>query len=201
MNTTNKYKVGVTGGIGSGKSTVCRLLADMGVAVYDSDARAKSLMNENETLRSALIGEFGAECYNAEGLNRAFLAGSVFGNAEALARLNAIVHPAVREDFRTWAELQSSKYVVLESAILFEAGFENEVDSTLAVLAPLEERVRRTMERDGADREAVLKRISHQMSDEELHSRATRTLVNLRMEYLESDIEQLHKMYCYEAGR
>ena len=173
----------------------------MGVPVYDSDARAKALMNDSEALRTALIEAFGEECYNAEGLNRPYLASRVFGNAEALAQLNAIVHPAVREDFRAWADVQSSRYVVLESAILFEAGFENEVDTTLAVLAPLEERVRRTAERDGVDRESVLKRIAHQISDEELHRRANRTLVNLRMDYLESDVEQLHKMYCYEAGR
>ena len=201
MENPSIYKIGITGGIGSGKSTVCRLLADMGVPVYDSDARAKALMNDSEALRTALIEALGEECYNAEGLNRPYLASRVFGNAEALAQLNAIVHPAVREDFRAWADVQSSRYVVLESAILFEAGFENEVDTTLAVLAPLEERVRRTAERDGVDRESVLKRIAHQISDEELHRRANRTLVNLRMDYLESDVEQLHKMYCYEAGR
>lgn len=198
---STKYKIGVTGGIGSGKSTVCRLLADMGAAVYDSDARAKALMNEDKALREAIIEAFGDECYGKEGLNRAYLAAQVFGNEEALTRLNAIVHPAVRADFRAWAEMQQSTYVVLESAILFEAGFENEVDSTLAVMSPLEERVRRTMERDGATREEVLRRISHQMSDDELHRLSTHTIVNLRMDYLESDVEQLHKRFCYEAGR
>ena len=201
MSESTKYKIGVTGGIGSGKSTVCRLLADMGVAVYDSDARAKALMNEDKALREAIIEAFGEEYYGEEGLNRAYLAAQVFGNEEALARLNAIVHPAVRADFRAWAEVQQSTYVVLESAILFEAGFENEVDSTLAVMSPLEERVRRTMERDGATREEVLRRISHQMSDDELHRLSKHTIVNLRMDYLESDVEQLHKRFCYEAGR
>lgn len=201
MSESTKYKIGVTGGIGSGKSTVCRLLADMGAAVYDSDARAKALMNEDMALREAIITTFGEECYSEEGLNRAYLAAQVFGNEEALARLNAIVHPAVRADFRAWAEMQKSTYVVLESAILFEAGFESEVDSTLAVMSPLEERVRRTMERDGATREEVLRRISHQMSDDELHRLSKHTIVNLRMDYLESDVEQLHKRFCYEAGR
>ena len=201
MSESTKYKIGVTGGIGSGKSTVCRLLADMGAAVYDSDARAKALMNEDKALREAIIVAFGEECYGEEGLNRAYLAAQVFGNEEALARLNAIVHPAVRADFRAWAEVQQSTYVVLESAILFEAGFQNEVDSTLAVMSPLEERVRRTMERDGATREEVLRRISHQMSDDELHRLSKHTIVNLRMDYLESDVEQLHKRFCYEAGR
>ena len=193
------YKVGVTGGIGSGKSTVCKLLAEYGVAVYDSDSKAKELMNSDVALRKALCEAFGEECYNAEGLNRGYLSEKVFGDKEALAKLNSIVHPAVKADFRAWAEMQRSAYVVLESAILFESGFDSEVDTTLAVMAPMEERVRRTMSRDGSDRAAVEARIANQMSDDELHSRAARTIVNLRMEYLESDVEQLHKRYCYES--
>ena len=195
------YKIGVTGGIGSGKSTVCELLRDRGVAVYDSDSRAKQLMAESEALREQLIAAFGAECYNAEGLNRAFLASKVFGNEEALQQLNSIVHPAVRADFQTWAELQSSPYVVLESAILFEAGFESEVDATLAVMAPMPMRLERTMARDGVDKESVMRRMEHQLSDDELHRRASRTIVNINREYLEGDIEQLHKIFVYESQR
>ncbi len=196
------YKVGVTGGIGSGKSTVCALFARWGAAVYDSDSRAKLLMNESVPLREALTAEFGAECYGRDGqLDRTYLSGRVFGDAVALGRLNAIVHPAVREDFRRWAEAQQGPYVVLESAILFEAGFGDEVDTTLAVLAPVEERVRRAVERDGAGREQIMRRIAHQMGDDELHARADRTVVNIRRDYLESDVEQLHKIYTHEAER
>ena len=195
------YKVGITGGIGSGKSTVCALLADYGVAVYDSDAEAKRLMESSAELRTALQEAFGAECYTESGLNRAYLASKVFGDKEQLQRLNSIVHPAVRADFAAWAERQSAPYVVLESAILFESGFDNEVDTSLAVVAPLEERIRRTMERDNSDRESVLRRIGHQLSDDELHRLSNRTIVNIRREYLESDVEQLHKMYLYEANR
>lgn len=195
------YKVGITGGIGSGKSTVCGLLSAYGVAVYDSDARAKALMEQSAALRESLCAAFGEECYNEYGLNRQYLASKVFGDEQSLMKLNSIVHPAVRADFRSWAEQQSGEYVVLESAILFEAAFETEVDTTLAVLAPVEERVRRAMGRDGADREAILNRIQHQMGDEELHARADRCLVNMRMDYLESDVEQLHKIYLYEARR
>lgn len=194
------YKVGITGGIGSGKSTVCRLFEQNGIAVYDSDARAKALMAEDATLREQLVEAFGAECYNEQGLDRAYLAGRVFGDDAELQRLNGIVHPAVKEDFRRWADVQRGAYVVLESAILFESGFDTEVNTTLAVMAPMEERLRRTMERDGVDREAVRRRMEHQLSDDELHARAARTIVNLRMDYLESDVEQLHKIYCYEAS-
>lgn len=195
------YKIGVTGGIGSGKSTVCELLRDRGVAVYDSDSRAKQLMAESDALREQLIAAFGAECYNAEGLDRAFLASKVFGNEEALQQLNSIVHPAVRADFQAWAELQQSPYVVLESAILFEAGFETEVDATLAVMAPMPMRLERTMARDGVDKESVMRRMEHQLSDDELHRRASRTIVNINREYLEGDIEQLHKIFVYESQR
>ena len=193
------YKVGVTGGIGSGKSTVCRLFAERGIAVYDSDSQAKRLMEESDTLRAALVGAFGTECYAEGRLNRRYLAGGIFGDAEALARLNALVHPAVREDFRMWAERQSGAYVILESAILFEAGFENEVDTTLAVLAPAEERIKRCMERDGASREEVLRRMSSQADDDTLHRLAARTIVNIRRDYLESDVERLHEIYSHEA--
>lgn len=195
------YKVGITGGIGSGKSTVCELLSAYGIAIYDSDARAKALMAESAELREALCEAFGEECYVDGVLNRQYLAARVFGHEESLARLNAIVHPAVRADFRAWAEAQRCAYVVLESAILFEADFSSEVDTTLAVMAPLEERVRRAMERDGAARDAILKRIEHQMSDDQLHARADRCIVNLRREYLESDVEQLHKIYMYESRK
>lgn len=193
------YKVGITGGIGSGKSTVCRLFEQNGIAVYDSDTRAKALMAESATLREQLVAAFGAECYNEQGLNRAYLAGRVFGDEVELRRLNGIVHPAVKDDFRRWADAQRGAYVVLESAILFESGFDAEVDTTLAVMAPMEERLRRTAERDGTDMEAIKRRMEHQLSDDELHARAARTIVNLRMDYLESDVEQLHKIYCYEA--
>lgn len=195
------YKIGVTGGIGSGKSTVCELLRDRGVAVYDSDSRAKQLMAESDALREQLIAAFGAECYNAEGLDRAFLASKVFGNEEVLQQLNSIVHPAVRADFQAWAEQQQSPYVVLESAILFEAGFETEVDATLAVMAPMPMRLERTMARDGVDKESVMRRMEHQLSDDELHRRASRTIVNINREYLEGDIEQLHKIFVYESQR
>ena len=116
------YKVGITGGIGSGKSTVSRILAECGVAVYTSDDRAKELMASSPELRTKIISSFGEEAYVDGALNREYLAKSIFTNPEALATLNSIVHPAVMDDFDRWAEQQEGNYVVLESAILFEAG-------------------------------------------------------------------------------
>lgn len=195
------YKVGVTGGIGSGKSTVCRMFAERGIGVYDSDSRAKALMNEDGKLRAQLTERFGAACYKDGVLDRGYLAGRVFSDTGALAALNAIVHPAVREDFRAWSGRQQGPYVMLESAILFEAGFAGEVDTTLAVLAPMEERVKRCMERDGVSREEVLRRMSNQSDDDTLHRLADRTVVNIRRDYLESDVQRLHEIYTHEAQR
>lgn len=193
------YKVGLTGGIGSGKSKVAEFLRDRGVAIYDSDSRAKALMAGDEALREALIAEFGKECYTAEGLNRAWLAERVFNNEEELAKLNAIVHPAVMRDFAEWAEAQEGNYVVLESAILLEAGLEGHVDVVVAVMAPKELRLERAMLRDGVSREQIEERMRNQMSDEERTDRAKYAIVNIDLEELEEDVEQLHRRLCYDS--
>lgn len=193
------YKVGLTGGIGSGKSTVAELLHIRGVAIYDSDSRAKELMNGNEVLREALIAAFGAECYTDAGLNRAWLAERVFGNKAELERLNAIVHPAVMRDFAAWAEAQEGDYVVLESAILLEAGLEEHVDVVVAVMAPKDIRLERAMQRDGASREQIEERMRNQMSDDERTDRAKYAVVNIDIEELEEDVEQLHRRLCYDS--
>ena len=193
------YKVGLTGGIGSGKSKVAEFLRDREVAIYDSDSRAKELMMSNEELREALIAEFGQECYTADGINRAWLAQRVFNNEAELARLNAIVHPAVMRDFAEWAEVQEGNYVVLESAILLEAGLENHVDVVVAVMAPKELRLERAMLRDGAKREQIEERMRNQMSDEERTDRAKYAIVNIDLEELEEDVEQLHRRLCYDS--
>ena len=193
------YKVGLTGGIGSGKSTVAELLNIRGVAIYDSDSRAKELMNGNEALREALIAAFGAECYTDAGLNRAWLAERVFGNKAELERLNAIVHPAVMRDFAAWAEAQEGDYVVLESAILLEAGLEEHVDVVVAVMAPKDIRLERAMQRDGVSREQIEERMRNQMSDDERTERSKYAVVNIDLEELEEDVEQLHRRLCYDS--
>ena len=193
------YKVGITGGIGSGKSTVCRMLAERGVALYDADSRAKELMSTSESLRRALIENFGEETFTAAGLNRAYLAERVFHNAEQLRLLNSLVHPAVIADFEAWADEQEGKYVVIESAILFEAGLESRVDVVVAVMAPESLRVERVMVRDGHSKEQVLARIKNQMSDDERSDRAKYSIVNIDVDDLEEDVEQLHRRLSYDS--
>lgn len=185
------FKVGITGGIGSGKSTVCRLFAARGVAVYDTDAAAKRLMGEDETLKRAIIDRFGAESYTAEGLNRSYLAAQIFGNEEAREALNGLVHPAVTADFERWAEEQAGEYVVLESAILYEAGLDKYLDRVVAVLAPRALRLERAMKRDGATRDKIEQRMDAQMSDDELRERADVSLVNIFEEELEAMVQEL----------
>lgn len=190
-------KVGVTGGIGSGKSTVCRLFADRGIAVYDSDAAAKRLMAG--PLRQAIEARFGDGIYRDGTLDRRALAEVVFRDPQALAELNAIVHPSVREDFEAWAESQQGDYVILESAILFESGFDSAVDRILAVLAPERLRIERTCRRDGVSEEEVLRRMAAQIGDDELSARSDYTMVNLFEEDLEPAVRLLDRKFRDDA--
>lgn len=193
------YKVGLTGGIGSGKSTVCAMLRERGVAVYNSDERAKELMNSDIAIKQRIIAHFGAESFADGVLNRAYLAQRVFASEEELAALNAIVHPRVMEDFAAWAESAEGEYVVLESAILFESGFDSRVDMVVAIMAPDELRIERAMQRDGVTREQVEERMRCQLSDEERCSRSKYAIVNIELEELEDDVEQLHRRLSYDA--
>lgn len=193
------YKVGLTGGIGSGKSTVCAMLRERGVAVYSSDERAKELMNSDSTIKERIIARFGAESFEDGVLNRAYLAQRVFASEEELAALNAIVHPRVLEDFEAWAESAEGEYVLLESAILFESGFDSKVDMVVAIMAPEDLRIERAMQRDGVTKEQVVERMRRQLSDEERCSRSKYAIVNIELEELEEDVEQLHRRLSYDA--
>lgn len=191
--------MGITGGIGSGKSFVADMLLKRGVAVYNSDSRAKELMASDAELRAKLIERFGAEVFGVEGLNKAYLAGRVFASEEELKALNAIVHPRVMADFEQWATEQAGDYVVLESAILFESGFDGCVDIAVAIMAPEELRIERVMQRDGVTKEQVEERMRHQLSDEERCNRSKYAVVNIELDELEEDVEQLHRRLSYDA--
>lgn len=171
-------RIGVTGGIGSGKSVVCRMFALLGVPVYDSDREAKRLMGEDLRLREGIVTRFGAACYRDGVLDRAYLAGRVFGDAQALADLNALVHPVVRRDFRQWAARQQVPYVIVESAVLFESGLDRDVDRIVTVSAPEELRIRRAVRRDGSTPEAVSRRVRAQLGDAERERRADAVVRN-----------------------
>lgn len=174
-------RIGITGGIGSGKSVVSRLMEVMGVPVYIADTEAKRLMQDDRRIRMGLMEIFGKDIYSEGILDRAALAKAMFGCPEKLEAVNALVHPLVREDFRRWVSLQNAsgyEVVAIESAILVEAGFTSEVDTVLMVLAPLEVRLKRAMLRDKASEEAVRKRILSQMDDEDKLKHAHHVLNN-----------------------
>ena len=159
--------IGITGGIGGGKSTLSTKLRAEGYEVYDSDKEARRLQNQHPVIRKKLIALFGENIYNLEGLNRAGLAKLVFGQKDLLAQLNAIVHPIVKEDLEHWIHLHShQKLLFMESAILFESGFNLLVDKVIVMTASEEVRIRRVVKRDGITEEEVKARMANQSSDE-----------------------------------
>lgn len=172
-------KIGITGGIGSGKSVVSRLLSLMVIPVYLSDDEAKRLTATDETIRKELTALLGDELYQGDVLNKSLLAGYLFASPENAARVNAIIHPVVKQDFRRWCkENASSSILAMESAILIEAGFAPEVDAVVMVYAPKEVRIRRAMKRDGASRKQIEQRIQNQMDDEAKRAKADYTIIN-----------------------
>jgi len=156
-------KVGLTGGIGSGKTTVAKVFQVLSVPIYDSDFQAKKLLNTNEKLKSSIIDEFGLQSYNSQGdLNRAHLASVVFESKEALDKLNSIVHPAVYEDQKRWFASLSHPYGIVESALLYEIGAQSRFDIMIVVDADEELRIQRVMSRDKSSKEDVSARIKNQ---------------------------------------
>jgi len=160
--------IGITGGIGGGKSTLAELLRAEGYSVYDSDLEARRLQNEHSVMRKKMVDLFGENIYSSSGLNRSALAKIVFRRPELLLKLNNIVHPLVREDFSTWISHRMPKKILfVESAILFESGMDKLVDLIILVTASEEVRVQRVVRRDGVTPEHVRERIAYQQHDEE----------------------------------
>lgn len=186
-------QLGLTGGIGSGKTLVCSVLEKFGVPVYYADTEARRLLNSDEELHRNIVDVFGREVYNGNSLNREVLADKVFGNPVMLAKLNALVHPAVRKDYSHWVELQkSAPYVVEEAAILFESGASKFLDATVLIYAPEMVRILRVMQRDGVDEESVRRRMKHQMDEEEKKKLADQIIYNDEKEMLLPQIVELH---------
>lgn len=159
-------KVGITGGIGSGKSTVCKVFKVMGIPVFEADQVARQLMNADAQVRIQLIGLFGSSVYLPDQtIDRKFLSDIVFNNPSLLSGLNGIVHPAVRDAFDVWCKNQESPFVILEAAILFESGFYKMMDQVIVVATDEAERIQRVMKRDGTSEEQVRQRIRNQWTD------------------------------------
>ncbi len=171
-------KIGITGGIGSGKSCVSRIIKSMGFPVYHSDESAKLLMESNQEIKEGLLLLFGESIYEKGELNKKKLAELIFESPELREKVNALVHPIVRADFAQWASNQSKEIVFNEAAILFETGANTNFDATILVIAPEAIRIDRVMKRENCSRELVLKRIHSQWSDEQKSSLATYQIIN-----------------------
>lgn len=163
-------RVGLTGGIGCGKSTIAEAFKVLGVNVYNSDMRAKWLNENDVRIISGLKELLGNEVYTPQGkLNRSYMASRIFTDKELLSKVNALIHPIVEEDFELWCEdkrCKGARYIINEAALLIENGSYKRYDYVIVVSAPYEERILRTMMRDGMSREQVMERINNQMSDE-----------------------------------
>ena len=176
------FTLGVTGGIGSGKTLVCEMLADLGARVLYADAEARRLMVENEAVRSEIMAAFGAESYYDDGtLNRAHLAEIVFGNDDEVARINGIVHPRMADIFyaaKASAERDGIALLVYEAALIYESGSAARLDAVAVVHTPAEVRLKRVIERDGVTAEQVKRRMRHQLPPEALLERADVVIIN-----------------------
>lgn len=159
--------IGLTGGIGSGKTTAAKYFEELGFPLYNSDLRARKIQNENPEVIQKIKNLFGEEAYNEDGMNRPFIAAQTFNDKDKLQQLNAIVHPAVFNDFKNWVDEQNSAYVIKEAAILIESGSYKDCDIIISVIADKEIRIARTIERDGLTRDQILTRMANQLSDDE----------------------------------
>ena len=202
MNNQLPYQVGITGGIGSGKSLACRVFRILGIPIYEADARAKWLMNHNPELKAQLSEAFGESAYQEDGsLNRRYLAEQVFGDSDQVAKLNSLVHPKVREDGLAWAKDHAdAPYILREIPLLFETGAEKTLDATITVSAPEELRIERVKTRDPQRSEKEVRGIlSKQASEEERLSKADHVLYNDEKQLLLPQIIGLHEklVWCW----
>ena len=185
--------IGLTGGIGSGKSTVARFIESKGIPVYIADDEARKLTDSIE-VKDAIVATFGRKILTNGIIDRQILSEIVFNNAEYLEKLNLIIHPAVRENFTNWLNLHSNyDYIVKEAAILFESGSYKYCDIIVSVEAPQEVRIQRVIKRDGASREEVEARMRNQWTDEMRAEKSDFVILNLDIEDMKSQVEKFLK--------
>ncbi len=188
-----KMMLGVTGGIGSGKTSVCRVFSVLGIPVFSADPEAKVLMDSDGRIREKINSITGRDMYPEGVLDRPGLAAIIFNDRDLLLRVNSAVHPVVMEQFMDWAEGQNSPYVIIEVAILFESGAADLVDRILTVTAPMEERIERVMMRNRMTREQVLERIRNQHDDEYLVSRSDYVIDNSENDMIIPAVLDIHR--------
>ena len=190
--------IGLTGGIGSGKSTVASMFNALGVPDYISDDEAKNLMESSKSIRQSLLLLFGEKAYVNGALNRRFIASKVFNDSDLLAQLNAIVHPKVAAHFKSWLSKQNAAYVIKEVAILFETNSQHNFDYIITVVAPLEERVQRVVKRGDKTDEAVRLIVNNQLSDAEKIQKSDFVIYNNSLSETKANVADLHQQILYK---
>ena len=188
-------RIGLTGGIGSGKSTVAHIFSVLGIPVYDSDTASKRLMAEDEILKDKIIQSFGKESYTKGRLNRKYLSEQVFSDPKKTDLLNSIVHPATIKDAEEWMKKQNSPYLIKEAALIFESGSNRFLDKVIGVSSPLSLRMERTMKRSNISAEQVKTRINLQMDEEEKMALCDYIIVNDEQQMLIPQVLLLHKKF------
>ncbi len=186
-------KVGLTGGIGSGKSTVAQIFEVFGIPVYYADIAAKRLMNEDASLRSAIIDLFRKEAYSNNILDRKYISSIVFSDQSKLGMLNSLVHPITKRDSEAWMQQQTGPYAIHEAALIFEAKVADRLDHVIGVSSPIELRIKRAMERDKVSREEVLKRMGQQLDEDLKMSKCDFVLINDEQQLLIPQTLHLHE--------
>ncbi len=188
-------KIGLTGGIGSGKTTISKIFQNLGVPIFNSDLVARSIVNSNQMAISQIKGIFGDDIYVNNELDRKKLAPIVFNDKLMLDKLNAIVHPLVAQNYAKWCkEYDHLPYTIKEAAILFETGVHHNLDRIIVVYTPKEERIKRIMERDDADRADVESRMAHQWSDESRNKMADFIIINDQQDQLLPQVMELNEL-------
>lgn len=186
--------IGLTGGIGSGKTTVARMFAEYGIPVYIADEEAKNLMHTSSIIRNELQALIGEKVYKNGELDRAYMAERIFNDKVLLEKVNQIVHPRVEEHFQEWKKNHPAPYCIKEAAILFENDGYKRCDKTILVIADKEERIRRVMNRDQVNREKVLERMQNQWSDAKKIPLADYIIKNNALNQTKEEVKNLHSM-------
>lgn len=184
--------VGLTGGIGSGKTTVANFFRELGVPVYNSDVQARRLMRTSKELKKAIIELLGKNAYQGQKLNKKFISEKIFGDGSLLEKMNSIVHPAVREHFLVWKKKQEAPYVVQETALIFENGLQDSYDHIILVKAPENIRIRRVHDRDGISINEIQSRMKNQLTDEEKVPFADYVIDNTEISKTQKKVEKIH---------
>jgi dephospho-CoA kinase len=188
----SRFKLGITGGIGSGKTSVCRVFEVLGIPVFSADSQAREIMEKDTGIIAGINSLIGKDVYKNGILDRTELASIIFNNTTILKKVNSLVHPAVFDSFNKWATIQSTPYVIMEAAILFESGASAFVDKIATVVAPVEQRVKRVVLRNKLSQEQVMERMRNQIGDEERISLSDFVINNSENDMIIPSILKIH---------